>query len=87
MPASFLIRETCLKDPSVLAIRPQSSGVDLAFATVLTVRSQSKCQIQNSTKNLYLLVMLILTFAKVHARRGCKSYNRTTSRRLGAAVD
>ena len=42
----------------VLAIRPQSSGVDLAFATVLTVRSQSKCQIQNSTKNLYLLVVL-----------------------------
>ena len=39
-------------------------GVDLTFAAHLAAGSQSECQIQNSTRHLYLLVSLILTFAK-----------------------
>src|SRR5579872_3978753 len=34
------------------------SGVDLTFATHLAASSSSECQIQNSTTNLYLLVVL-----------------------------
>ena len=50
-----------------------TSGVDLTFATRLAASSSSECQIQNSTRNLYLLVVLmILTFAKVPAEKGCK---------------
>jgi len=33
-------------------------GVDLTFAAHLAAGSQSECQIQNSTRNLYLLVIL-----------------------------
>ena len=35
-----------------------TSGVDLTFATRLAASSSSECQIQNSTGNLYLLVVL-----------------------------
>ena len=35
-----------------------TSGVDLTFATYQARRSRSECQIQNSTSNLYLLVVL-----------------------------
>ena len=49
------------------------SGVDLTFATYLAASSSSECQIQNSTGNLYLLVvLLILTFAKVATETGCE---------------
>jgi hypothetical protein len=34
------------------------SGVDLTFATHLAAGSSGECQIQNSTRNLYLLVVL-----------------------------
>src|ERR1700748_479930 len=34
------------------------SGVDLTFATHLTARSSSECQIQNSARNLRLLLSL-----------------------------
>jgi hypothetical protein len=54
-------------------IAPLPSGVDLTFATHLAAGSPSECQIQNSTRNLYLLVVLrILTFAKVAAAKGCE---------------
>jgi len=36
----------------------RTSGVDLTFATHLAAGSQSECQIQNSTRNLHLLVVL-----------------------------
>src|SRR6185437_5689830 len=50
-----------------------ASGVDLTFATHLAASPQSECQIRNSTRNLYLLVvLLILTFAKVPAEQGCE---------------
>jgi hypothetical protein len=46
----------------------RASGVDLTFATHLAASSESECQILNSTRNLYfLVVLLILTFAKVPA--------------------
>ena len=35
-----------------------ASGVDLTFATRLAASPRSECQIQNSTSNLYLLVVL-----------------------------
>ena len=35
-----------------------TSGVDLTFATHLAAGSRSECQIQNSTRSLYLLVVL-----------------------------
>jgi hypothetical protein len=34
------------------------SGVDLTFATIYAACSQSECQILNSTRILYLLVVL-----------------------------
>ena len=37
-----------------------TSGVDLTFATHLAASPRSKCQIQNSTSTLYLLVVLSL---------------------------
>jgi hypothetical protein len=37
---------------------PGTSGVDLTFATRLATNSESECQIPNSTRNLYLLVVL-----------------------------
>src|SRR5271169_6331249 len=51
----------------------QSSGVDLTFATLQATDSQCECKIQNSTRNIYLLVvLLILTFAKVPTKPGCE---------------
>src|SRR5579863_3409218 len=42
----------------------RARGADLTFATRLAANSRSECQIQSSTKPLYLLVvLLILTFA------------------------
>jgi hypothetical protein len=35
-----------------------TSGVDLTFATHRATSSSSECQIHNSTRNLYLLVVL-----------------------------
>jgi hypothetical protein len=35
-----------------------ASGVDLTFATQLAVSSSGECQILNSTRNKYLLVVL-----------------------------
>jgi len=46
-------------------------GVDLTFAIYLAASSESECQILNSTKNMYLLVVLsILTFTKVTPEKG-----------------
>jgi hypothetical protein len=57
-----------------------ASGVDLTFATHLAANSASECQILNSTRNIYLLVvLLILTFAKVTTEKGCERHDRTTS--------
>jgi hypothetical protein len=51
--------------------RVDASGVDLTFATSVAANSQRECQILNSTRNVYLLVvLLILTFAKVAAETG-----------------
>ena len=36
----------------------ETSGVDLTFARHLAASSYSECQILNSTRNLYLLVVL-----------------------------
>ena len=42
----------------------------MTFATYLAANSQCECQIRNSTRNIYLLVvLLILTFAKCPLRR------------------
>src|ERR1700679_2757275 len=50
---------------------PPPSGVDLTFATHVAASPKSECQIQNSTRNLYLLVvLLILTFVNVAAEMG-----------------
>jgi len=50
-----------------------ASGVDLTFATLQATDSQYECKIQNSTRNIYLLmVLLILTFAKVPTKPGCE---------------
>ena len=58
---------------TLAAINPMDrrpSGVDLIFATYLAANSQSECQIRNSTRNICLLVvLLILTFAKCPLRR------------------
>ena len=54
-------------------VAKRTSGVDLTFATPLAASSSSECQIQKSTRNLYLLVvLLILTFAKAAAAKGCE---------------
>jgi hypothetical protein len=57
-----------------------ASGMDLTFATRLAANSASECQILNSTRNIDLLVvLLILTFAKVKTEKGCERHHRTTS--------
>ena len=44
--------------------------MDLAFATDLAGNSERECQILNSTRDIYLLVvLLILTFKKVTAEQ------------------
>jgi hypothetical protein len=46
--------------PQVAPRRPwlRASGVDLTFATLLATDAQCGCQIQNSTRSLYLPVVL-----------------------------
>ncbi len=57
-----------------------TSGVDLTFATHLAASSRSECQIQNSTRNLYLLVVFRFKHSqKIPAEMGSECLNRTTS--------
>ena len=57
----------------VVADSARTSGADLTFAAHPAAGSQSECQIQSSTRNLYLLSgPLILTFARELAEKGCE---------------
>jgi hypothetical protein len=50
-----------------------TSGADLAFASPPSRKFTSECQILNSTRNMNLLmVLLILTFAKATAEKECE---------------
>ncbi len=60
-----------------------TSGVDLTFATHLAASSRSECQIQNSTRNLYLLMVFRFKHSqKIPAEMGSECLNRTTRQRL-----
>src|SRR5215467_6997293 len=68
----------CANERSRRPRRP--SGVDLTFATYSSANSSSECQIQNSTSNLYLLVVLWFKHSQKHlTATGCECLNRTTS--------
>ncbi len=61
-------------------------GADLTFAILFAVELRSECQIQSSTQDLYFLVVLmILTFARSQFEAGCECENRTT--RLGLILN
>ncbi len=64
-----------------------ASGVDLTFATHLAASSRSECQIQNSTRNLYLLMVFRFKHSqKIPAEMGSECLNWTTRRILAAAA-
>jgi len=44
-------------EPHVELLNRHTCGVDLTFATHRATSSSSECQIHNSTRNLYLLVV------------------------------
>src|SRR5579864_1683804 len=60
-----------IHDPAPWTPDHKCGGFDIRFS--IAARPPSECQIQNSTRNLYLLVvLLILTFAKAAAEKGCE---------------
>ncbi len=52
----------------------------MTFATHLAASSRSECQIQNSTRNLYLLVVRFKHSQKILAEMGSECLNWTTSK-------
>jgi hypothetical protein len=59
---SWRVRTATERSEDLILIAPKAnddaSGVDLTFATHLAANSQGECQIPNSTRNIYLLVVL-----------------------------
>ena len=64
-----------------------TSGVDLTFASQRTAKTESECQIQNSTRiPIFTSVPLVLTFANEGAATGYECRNRDTRRETAMRI-
>src|SRR5262249_29730134 len=68
-------------------LRAGISGLDLTFATQRTAKTESECQIQNSTRiPIFTSVPLVLTFVNEGAATGYECQNRDTRRETAMRI-